>query len=93
MRYIAAEDIDVKLNEIKSLMIEVKNNTEKDYSLTYYTYKQVAEFISSDYQTVRNYVANGYYQVDQVGTKKLIHHYQVFNKDNTIKNFRYKRKA
>lgn len=93
MRYVSEDDLTIHLKEIKNLIIDVKKNTEKDYSLTYYTYNQVGKFISSDYQTVRNYVKNGFYKIHEVGAKKLIHHYQVFNEDQTLKEFRYKRKA
>ena len=87
------EVIDHRLSNIEKLVREIKNAPKEDYSNKYYTYHQVAELLHVDYQSVRNYVNAGYIVAEEFGPRrKLIHHYQIFNEDNTIKNFKYRRK-
>lgn len=82
------------ISEVKKLLIELKNTPKEDYTNKYYTYHQVAELLHVDYQSIRNYVSAGYIEAEEFGPrKKLIHHYQIFNEDQTLKNFKYKRKA
>ncbi|GFD73886.1 hypothetical protein KUL113_33060 [Tenacibaculum sp. KUL113] len=83
-----------QLRELKSLIIDIKNTPKEDYSKKYYTYHQVADLLHVDYQSIRNYVSSGMITAKEIGPrKKLIHHYQIFNEDQTLKNFKYKRKA
>ncbi|MCB0536496.1 MAG: hypothetical protein KDE33_03110 [Bacteroidetes bacterium] len=87
------EVIDHRLSNIEKLVREIKNAPKEDYSNKYYTYHQVAELLHVDYQSIRNYVNAGYIVAEEFGPRrKLIHHYQIFNEDNTIKNFKYRRK-
>jgi hypothetical protein len=87
------EVIDHRLSNIEKLVREIKNAPKEDYSNKYYTYHQVAELLHLDYQSIRNYVNAGYIVAEEFGPRrKLIHHYQIFNEDNTIKNFKYRRK-
>ncbi len=86
--------INNQLNELKKMVLEIKNTPKEDFTNKYYTYQQVAELLHVDYQSVRNYVTAGFLKAEDVGPrKKLIHHYQIFNEDQTLKNFKYKRKA
>ncbi|TVZ56939.1 hypothetical protein OD91_2241 [Lutibacter sp. Hel_I_33_5] len=83
-----------EVSELKKLLIEIKNSPKEDYTNKYYTYHQVAELLHVDYQSIRNYVNSGFLKAEEVGPrKKLIHHFQIFNEDQTLKNFKYKRKA
>lgn len=87
------EVIDHRLSNIEKLVREIKNAPKEDYSNKYYTYHQVAELLHVDYQSIRNYVNAGYIVAEEFGPRrKLIHHYQIFNEDNTIKNFKYRRR-
>lgn len=82
-----------EVSEVKKLLIELKNTPKEDYSNKYYTYHQVAELLHVDYQSIRNYVSSGFLKAEKIGPrKKLIHHYQIFNENQTLKNFKYKRK-
>ena len=75
-------------------MLEIKNAPKEDFTLKYYTRKEVAKLASSSKQTIDNYIEKGWIKVEEFGPrKKLIHHYQIFNEDQTLKNFKYKRKA
>jgi len=83
-----------QLSELKKIVLDIKNSPKEDYTNKYYTYQQVADLIHVDYQSVRNYVNAGFIEAEAVGPrKKLIHHYQIFNEDQSLKNFKYKRKA
>ncbi|WP_028890691.1 hypothetical protein [Tenacibaculum sp. 47A_GOM-205m] len=83
-----------QLSELKKIVLDIKNAPKEDYTNKYYTYHQVADLLHVDYQSIRNYVTSGFIEAQEFGPrKKLIHHYQIFNEDQTLKNFKYKRKA
>ncbi|WP_282073971.1 hypothetical protein [Polaribacter atrinae] len=84
-----------QLSELKKIVLDLKNAPKEDYTNKYYTYHQVADLLHVDYQSIRNYVNAGYLVAQEFGPrKKLIHHYQIFNEeDQTLKNFKYKRKS
>ncbi|OSY88516.1 hypothetical protein WH52_07125 [Tenacibaculum holothuriorum] len=82
-----------QLNELKKIVLEIKEKP-KDYSLNYYTRAEAAQLLKLSKQSIDNYINDGRIEVQEVGPKrKLIHHYQIFNKDQSLKNFKYKRKA
>lgn len=84
--------ISNQLIDIRKLVLEIKNSSKKDYAHKYYTYDQVSKIIHVSYQTVRNYVKSGKIKAKNVTErKKIIHHYEIFNEDGTIKEFKYKR--
>ena len=86
-------NINNQLTELKKLMLEIKNAPKEDFTNKYYTYQQVSKLLHVDYKSIRNYVSQDFLQAEEVGPrKKLIHHYQIFNEDQTLKNFKYKRK-
>lgn len=83
-----------QLSELKKIVLDIKNAPKEDYTNKYYTYHQVADLLHVDYQSIRNYVTSGFIEAQEFGPrKKLIHHYQIFNEDQSLKNFKYKRKA
>jgi len=87
-------NINNQLSELKKLMLEIKNSPKEDYTNKYYTFQQVADLLHVDYQSVRNYVNSSYIKAETFGLrKKLIHHYEIFNEDQSLKEFKYKRKA
>lgn len=83
-----------QLSELKKIVLDLKNAPKEDYTSKYYTYHQVADLLHVDYQSIRNYVNAGYLEAQEFGPrKKLIHHFQIFNENQTLKSFKYKRKA
>lgn len=83
-----------ELSELKRLVLEIKNAPREDFTFKYYTRKEAASLSSSSIQTIDNYIDKGWIKVEEFGPrKKLIHHYQIFNEDGTLKSFRYKRKS
>lgn len=82
-----------QLNELKKIILEIKEKP-KDYNLNYYTRAEAAQILKLSKQSIDNYINDGRIEVQKVGPKrKLIHHYQIFNEDQTLKSFKYKRKA
>lgn len=82
-----------QLTELKKLILEIKNSPKEDYTNKYYTFQQVADLLHVDYQSVRNYVNSSYIKAETFGLrKKLIHHYEIFNEDQSLKEFKYRRK-
>lgn len=83
-----------ELSELRKLIIEIKNSPKEDYTLKYYTRKEVSEITRSSIQSIDNYIFKGWITIEKFGPKKkLIHHYQIFNEDQSLKDFKYKRKA
>lgn len=83
-----------EISEVKKLILDIKNTPKEDYSNKYYTFQQAADLLHVDYQSIRNYVNSGFINAESIGPrKKLIHHYQIFKDDHTLKEFKYKRKA
>ena len=83
-----------KLTKLTELVLEMKNAPKEDYSTKYYTRQEAADIFRSSIQSIDNYIKNGWINAEEFGpAKKLIHHYQIFNDDNSIKQFKYKRKA
>lgn len=85
--------ITEQLVDLRKLILEIKTQQQEDFSNKYYTYQQVANLLHVDYQTIRNYVTAGFIECKKIGPrKKLIHHFEIFNEDKTLKMFKYRRK-
>ena len=83
-----------ELSELRKLIIEIKNSPKEDYTLKYYTRKEVSVLTHCSIQTIDNYIDKGWIAIEKFGPKKkLIHHFQIFNEDQSLKDFKYKRKA
>ena len=81
-----------EVSELKKLLIEIKNKPKEDFTLKYYTRKEAALLLRTTTQTIKSYIEKGWIKKENVGPRKqLIHHYQIFNEDNSIKEFKYKR--
>ena len=48
-----------QLSELKNIVLDIKNAPKEDYTNKYYTYKQVADLLTVNYQSIRNYVNSG----------------------------------
>jgi len=53
------ENIQVELVEIKSLVTQLLNKPEEDYTHKLYTIKEAASLLKVDRQTVRNHINRG----------------------------------
>lgn len=83
-----------QMSELKKIVMDIRDRPKEDYTTKYYTRKEVAKICRCSIQTVDNYINRGQISTENFGVKGvLIHHYQIFNKDNSIKEFKYKRKA
>ncbi len=83
-----------EVSEVKKLLIELKDKPKENYNLCYYSRKETSAIVKCSIQTIDNYIDKGWILVEKFGPKKkLIHHFQIFNEDQTLKNFKYKRKA
>ena len=83
-----------QMSELKKIVLDIRDLPKEDYTTKYYTRKQVSEICRCSVQTVDNYINRNQIQAENFGVKGvLIHHYQIFNKDNSLKELKYKRKA
>ena len=88
------ETLIEQMSELKRIVIDIRDRPKTDYTTKYYTRKEVAEICHCSIQSVDNYIKRGAIIPENFGVKGvLIHHYQIFNKDNSLKELKYKRKA
>ena len=88
------EDVLNELASLKKIVLQIKNAPKESLSTKYYTRKEVSILTKSSIQTIDNYIDKGWIEIEEFGPKKkLIHNFQIFNEDQTLKNFKYKRKA
>lgn len=88
------EDVLNELASLKKIVLQIKNAPKENLTTKYYTRKKAGELFSTSVQTIDNYIDKGWIIAEDFGPKKkLIHHYQIFNEDGTLKSFRYKRKS
>lgn len=83
-----------EISELKKIVLDIRDLPKEDYTTKYYTRKEVAEICRCSIQTVDNYIKDGYIEAENFGLKGvLIHHYEIFNQDNSLKKIKTKRKA
>lgn len=83
-----------QLSELKKIVLEIKSAPKEDFNNKYYTRKELSILTKSSIQTIDNYIDKGWIIVEKFGPKKkLIHHFQIFNEDQSLKSFKYKRNA
>ena len=83
-----------QMSELKKIVIDIRDRPKVDYTTKYYKRKEVAKICKCSVQTVDNYIKSGHIEAENFGMKGvLIHHFQIFNKDNSLKEFKHKRKA
>jgi len=81
-----------QMSELKKIALDIRDLPKVDYTTKYYTRKEVAQICRCSIQTVDNYIEYGFIDAEEFGIKgKLIHHYQIFNKDNSLKSFKKKK--
>lgn len=86
--------LENQISDIKRIVLEIKNTPREDYSIKYYSLKEAGEIIKKSDQTLKNYAKKGWIRIEGSGPReKLINHYQIFNKDNSLKQFPPQRKA
>ena len=86
------EIIQTELFEIKSELQKLHEKSKTDYSNKFYTYKEAADLVGCSDQTIRNHVKKGELKATKFGPKlKRIHHNQLFDSNNEVKSFKYKR--
>lgn len=83
-----------QMSELKRIVLDIRDLPKEDYTTKYYTRKEVSKICRCSIQTVDNYINKGHIIAENFGVKGvLIHHFQIFNKDNSLKEFKNKRKA
>jgi len=86
--------LENQISDIKKIVLEIKNTPREDYSIKYYTIKEVEDLIKKSDQTIKNYGKKGWIRIEGSGPRdKRINHYQIFNKDNSLKQFPPNRNA
>lgn len=87
------ETVLQELSELKKLIIQIRDEPKEDFTFKFYTRKEASVILRTTTQSIDAYGRNGWIVIEDLGPKgKLINHYQIFNRDNSIKQFKYKRK-
>ena len=86
------ETVLQELSELKKLVIQIRDQPKEDYSLKFYTPLEISKLTKTSIQSIRSYIKKGWINDVKFGPRKnLINHYEIFNEDQTIKQFKYKR--
>lgn len=84
------QEVILMIKEVKDILIELRKSSDIDYNIKYYTIEEAADILNLSKQTISNYHESGKIKIDKIGPRrKLIHHFQIFNEDNTPKKFKY----
>jgi len=83
-----------QMSELKKIVIDIRDQPKEDYTTKYYTRKEAAEICRRSIQTIDNYIDRGLLNAENFGDRGvLIHHYQIFNKDNSLRELKCKKNA
>lgn len=83
-----------QMSELKKIVIDIRDQPKEDYTTKYYTRKEAAKITRRSVQTIDNYIDRGLIIAENFGDRGiLIHHYQIFNKDNSLRELKCKKNA
>lgn len=84
--------INTELQELKKMVQQILSAPKEDYTLKYYSIQDAAKLMDVDYQTINNHIDNGFIKAYDFGGRKRIKHDQLFDLNNNLRSFKYKRK-
>ena len=85
------ESIDSRLNNIESLLLDIKHQPKEDLSNKRYSIKEAADLLGVVTLTIRNHIRNGSLKAERFGHKYYILHSELYNALNEVKSLKYKR--
>ena len=85
------KDILDEVKEVKSLLLTLKNQPDKELLNRFYTIQEAAKILNVSPQSVKNYIEKGTLKAEKFGRPYRIKHYDLFNSNNKVKSLKYKR--
>ena len=79
------------IDELKELIYSIKKEPELELKKKFYSFKEAAEILKVDYQTVRSHVLKGNIIAERFGRFYRINHYDLMEAFKEAKSLKYKR--
>lgn len=80
-----------ELGEVKQLLYSIQKEPELELQKKFYSFKEAAEILKLDYQTVRSHVLKGNIQAEKIGRFYRINHMDLMDALHSVKSLKYKR--
>ncbi|SNV35162.1 DNA binding domain, excisionase family [Chryseobacterium taklimakanense] len=80
-----------ELGEVKQLLYSIQKEPELELQKKFYSFKEAAEILKLDYQTVRSHVLKGNIQAEKIGRFYRINHQDLMDALHSVKSLKYKR--
>ncbi|MCG7281931.1 helix-turn-helix domain-containing protein [Chryseobacterium taklimakanense] len=80
-----------ELGEVKQILYSIQKEPELELKKKFYSFKEAAEILRLDYQTVRSHVLKGNIKAEKIGRFYRINHLDLMDALNGVKSLKYKR--
>lgn len=80
-----------EIGEVKQLIHSIKKEPELELKKRFYSFKEAAQILKLDYQTVRSHVLKGNIKSEKIGRFYRINHLDLMDALHGVKSLKYKR--
>ena len=80
-----------EIGEVKQLIHSIKKEPELELKKRFYSFKEAAQILKLDYQTVRSHVLKGNIKSEKIGRFYRINHLDLMDTLHGVKSLKYKR--
>ena len=80
-----------EIGEVKQLIHSIKKEPELELNKRFYSFKEAAQILKLDYQTVRSHVLKGNIKSEKIGRFYRINHLDLMDALHGVKSLKYKR--
>lgn len=80
-----------EVKEVKSLLVNLKNQPDKELQHKFYSIKEAAKILKVDPQTIKKHISKGTLKAEKFGRFYRIKHFDLFDSTNEVKSLKYKR--
>ena len=80
-----------EIGEVKQLIHSIKKEPELELKKRFYSFKEAAQILKLDYQTVRSHVLKGNIKSEKIGRFYRINHLDLMDALHSVKSLKYKR--
>ena len=80
-----------EIGEVTQLIHSIKKEPELELKKRFYSFKEAAQILKLDYQTVRSHVLKGNIKSEKIGRFYRINHLDLMDALHGVKSLKYKR--
>ena len=80
-----------ELSTVKELLYSIKKEPDVELKKKFYSFKEAAEILKVDYQTIRSHVQKGNIKSEKIGRFYRISHLDLMESLQDVKSLKYKR--